>query len=53
MIFTDSSHLKAIANKRRIAKEGTKGVTPEDIARARRQNVSEWIAARLRRPPDF
>jgi transposase len=40
MIFTDSSHLKANANKRRIAKEGAQGVTLEDVARARERHVA-------------
>lgn len=46
MIFTDSSHLKANANKRRIAKEGTKGVTLEDIARARERHLAARRAER-------
>lgn len=40
MIFTDSSHLKANANKRRIAREGAKDVTLEDIARARERHLA-------------
>lgn len=39
VLFTDSSHLKANANKRYIAKEGTKGVTAEMIARARERHL--------------
>lgn len=39
-IFSDSSHLKANANKRYIAKEGTKGVTEADIAQARERHLA-------------
>lgn len=46
MVFTDSSHLKANANKRRIAKAGTPGVTPEDIARARERHLAARRAER-------
>lgn len=46
MVFTDSSHLKANANKRRIAKDGAKGVSPEDIARARERHLAARRAER-------
>jgi transposase len=45
-IFGDSSHLKANANKRYLAKEGTKGVTAEMIAQARERHLSARAAER-------
>lgn len=46
VLFTDSSHMKANANKRYIAKEGTKGVTPEIIAEARERHLASRAAER-------
>jgi transposase len=40
VLFTDSSHMKANANKRRIAKAGVKGVTPEMVAIARERHLA-------------
>ena len=45
-IFIDSSHLKANANKRSIAKDGAKGVTPEDIAQAPERHLAARQAER-------
>lgn len=45
-LFTDSSHLKANANKRYIAKDGTKGVTAEMIADARERHLAARAAER-------
>lgn len=46
VLFTDSSHLKANANKRYIAKVGTKGVTEEMIAEARERHLAARQAER-------